>query len=468
MNRRFPASTFVSERLLQCLWQDQSFDPQRFRSVHNQRIAILEPGVWNCDAGPDFVHALIQVEDAPPIMGDVEIHLRPTGWFQHRHHLDRLYRRVILHVALEDDGQLPIYHLANNANAITQAALRPALRQDIQDLAQTIDLWAYPFGHPRTVRPCRNVLNEMSPLDRQAFLEAAGMERFEKKIQRLALWIGVCGWPEAVLRALFDTLGYRDNRGCMRALFDRRFHLAFDHPLTEEEEIAVHLGIAGLLPRSLPHPADAAACARRYHQICWRLEILPAEPHLNWCRHNVRPANSPHRRVVAAALLYHDFERLWDHARQELLESALRPPVHTPAPPSIRDPFWDHRSGWDTAPSDRPTALIGAPRWLEILGNVLLPAAALHSDITEEAALGYAARRCFQALPPAATNRRLKEAITRLLPQTRQPPSTQRLPFIQQQGLLEIFMETCLQARAPCSDCRLNRLIEQWYGPDPD
>jgi hypothetical protein len=465
MQRHYPRQAPVNERLLQCIWQDRMYAADRLCSVHGQAITVIRPGTWNCEAGPDFTGALIQVGNDSPLMGDVEIHICPTGWFQHRHHLDDLYRRVILHVALKDDGQVPIYHLASNSAPITQAGLEPALQWEIEELARTIDLWAYPYGRPRAPVPCRNILTGMPAPERQAFLEAAGMARFEKKIQRLAAWIGPFGWPDAILRALFDTLGYRKNRQQMRLLFDLRNGLEIDKPVREQEEIAIEFGLAGLLPSSLPALPDAADLARGYHRICWEYGIVPASPPIEWSRQNVRPANSPMRRIAAAALLFHIFSTFWDRFQEEILGLALDAPARAPTVPNLQDPFWNHRSDWDANPCVRRMALVGSGRWLEMLGNVLLPAVALNADIEGLDTLGIAARRCFQSLPPAAANKRLKEALNRLLPPGRLPCRPGPSSFIEQQGLLEIFMDTCLQARVPCEDCRLNTLLEQWDGP---
>jgi hypothetical protein len=251
----------------------------------------------------------------------------------------------------------------------------------------------------------------------------------------------------------------------MRLLFDLRNGLEIDKPVREQEEIAIEFGLAGLLPSSLPALPDAADLARGYHRICWEYGIVPASPPIEWSRQNVRPANSPMRRIAAAALLFHIFSTFWDRFQEEILGLALDAPARAPTVPNLQDPFWNHRSDWDANPCVRRMALVGSGRWLEMLGNVLLPAVALNADIEGLDTLGIAARRCFQSLPPAAANKRLKEALNRLLPPGRLPCRPGPSSFIEQQGLLEIFMDTCLQARVPCEDCRLNTLLEQWDGP---
>ena len=59
---------------------------------------ILEPGRRNGGPGPDFLRARIQFPDGIIKVGDVEIHCRTGGWYQHGHRWDGRYSNVILHI----------------------------------------------------------------------------------------------------------------------------------------------------------------------------------------------------------------------------------------------------------------------------------------------------------------------------------------------------------------------------------
>lgn len=107
----YPAADF-SERHLQCVWYDARWRPQRLTTRTGEPVEVDDPGVWNVEAGPDFLGAVLRLgSDRRRIEGDVEIHLRPADWKQHRHAGDSRYKRVKVHVtyypgALEP-GQLP-------------------------------------------------------------------------------------------------------------------------------------------------------------------------------------------------------------------------------------------------------------------------------------------------------------------------------------------------------------------------
>ena len=66
------------------------------------RIEVLDPGVLNVHAGPDFFAAKVRIDDLLWV-GAVEIHHASSEWHQHHHDTDPAYRSVILHVVEQDN-----------------------------------------------------------------------------------------------------------------------------------------------------------------------------------------------------------------------------------------------------------------------------------------------------------------------------------------------------------------------------
>ena len=65
-------------------------------------ILVIHTGAWNRFApGPDFRNACIRIGELT-WFGDVEIHVKASDWFKHKHHLDPNYQNVILHVVMEN------------------------------------------------------------------------------------------------------------------------------------------------------------------------------------------------------------------------------------------------------------------------------------------------------------------------------------------------------------------------------
>ena len=92
----------MPEILLHYIWQRELFRSFPQVTTNGQRIEVLSVGIHNTDAGPDFSNAHIRVQqpDGSWIdwVGNIEIHVRASDWFKHRHHLDSAYDNIILHV----------------------------------------------------------------------------------------------------------------------------------------------------------------------------------------------------------------------------------------------------------------------------------------------------------------------------------------------------------------------------------
>src|SRR6185369_12121052 len=88
------------EKLLQKIWLRRDFDSSSARLIDGRSIEVIHPGKWNLLGGPDFRGARLRMGDAPPITGDVELHLHASDWVAHAHAADRAYDGVVLHVVL--------------------------------------------------------------------------------------------------------------------------------------------------------------------------------------------------------------------------------------------------------------------------------------------------------------------------------------------------------------------------------
>lgn len=92
----------MKEAFLQYVWKNGLFDHMNMRTETNEDIEILSLGVYNTNSGPDFINAKIRIDDTI-WAGNVEIHVRASDWFKHKHQLDKSYNNVILHVVDDFD-----------------------------------------------------------------------------------------------------------------------------------------------------------------------------------------------------------------------------------------------------------------------------------------------------------------------------------------------------------------------------
>ena len=75
------------EALLQYCWKHRIFPTPTFTAADGREIEVIDPGLQNFDAGPDFFNAKIRIA-GETWAGNVEIHTRREEWYAHGHDRD--------------------------------------------------------------------------------------------------------------------------------------------------------------------------------------------------------------------------------------------------------------------------------------------------------------------------------------------------------------------------------------------
>lgn len=77
---------------MQYIWEYRLWNPSSMTTNDGRRVRIIDPGLRNTDAGPDFFNAKIEI-DGYVWAGNVEIHYRASDWKRHGHDRDRRMTR---------------------------------------------------------------------------------------------------------------------------------------------------------------------------------------------------------------------------------------------------------------------------------------------------------------------------------------------------------------------------------------
>ena len=92
----------MKEDLLHFVWKYRLYDSSHLTTTGGEPIQVIQPGIYNTDAGADFTNARIRIADVL-LAGNVEIHVDEKDWYTHHHDDDKAYNNVILHVVYEDN-----------------------------------------------------------------------------------------------------------------------------------------------------------------------------------------------------------------------------------------------------------------------------------------------------------------------------------------------------------------------------
>ena len=284
------------ERLLQAIWQHQRLQRDQLKTTDGQSVRVLHPGFASVEGGPDFRGAVIQIGDAAPRSGDVEIDLRISGWHAHGHDRNPGFKNVMLHVVWDDTRPLP--------NAPPVLPLNHSLDAPLAELGLWLENES-PRVLPENLRgQCCTVLRELDETRQGKILAAAAGVRFQAKAAqfprpRPARRLGAGALGRLVPRARLQTQRLADAKsGGITLLWSPGADTAFALQ-------ARLLGVSGLLPAELTRSQKADDGYLRRVWDCWWRErdefsdcILPRAV---WKFHGLRPANHPQRRLALAA-----------------------------------------------------------------------------------------------------------------------------------------------------------------------
>ena len=440
----------IDEHFVQTVWDEQRFINFDLKSTDGRSIQVLKPGFWNSDEGPDFVHAELVI-DGDLHAGDVEIHTNSSGWYNHKHHLDPRYNRVILHVVyLNDDINLRTR--LQNGKRIPTLEILNRLDAPIGDLFDERKA-----SQETPINKCR-VTGETLKIEHvQSIFDDLGQERLQEKTDVMRNQIVGVDFEQLLYQGIMEALGYTKNSKPFRELA-QRVPLSEIRGKSDESVQAILFGAAGLLPSQSQQTIEWDEEDRRFIE---RLESNweSAEQHKSpthmaaeqWHFAKMRPANYPSRRIPAIAqiisrcqdTLMMDFLPLIEGAatvNQRALARIRRRLQErlTPAPSG----YWENHSHFGKGIPQRGAALIGADRANDIIVNKLLPITLLWAEQSQSLTLTEAVQRLYDSYPKLQENRFTQQIEAQIFSQE-QPIKLISPSAKKQQGAIYLHKNFC-------------------------
>ncbi len=426
----------LTEAQLTSLWRGRRFPDGALVTRSGVPVRVIFQGRAGRGPGPDFRGAVIAGPSGVPLRGDVELHVRASHFRAHGHHTDGAYRNVVLHVVFEDDGGADTALPGGGSAPVI--ALAPWVARRAGELQRWLErplLWR---------EPCHDAVMRMGAGGVGTALDAEGDRRFDAKVARMRESVRASGVEAALYEGLLEALGYGGNAPQMLALarllpWARLRDRAGGQPLDGE---ALLLGSAGLLPSQRGHrgPLEPHVDAL---EAAFARARLPSLPPGTWKLWGVRPENAPARRIAAAAAL---LQRLGDPAALLAIVDAAT--VNEAIAPLLisASGYWLTHHEVCVGACRLPPAFVGRSRALEVIINVVLPAASASGD----PALDARARALYARLPRPAVYGATKFIEAALASEGIRVPVNAR----RAQGLLELQRNWCTQNG--CGRCPLS------------
>ncbi len=95
----------MEEKYLQNLWKHKSIPVVNQMLTNGDKVTVLDYGRFNTGEGPDFLYAKVDINGII-FFGHIEIHLKSSDWYRHKHQFDANYNTVVLHVVYEHDKKI--------------------------------------------------------------------------------------------------------------------------------------------------------------------------------------------------------------------------------------------------------------------------------------------------------------------------------------------------------------------------
>jgi len=433
----FPPQRIPSELELQARWFAGDFG-KHFVTTSSDKIDIVQFGTWNREAGADFSDAAIRINGGEPARGCIEIDLTDRSWETHGHATNPAFEETVLHIFVEKSDREFFTRTKSNRN-VPQVCIDPTVLPN----AFSANI---PLARPGR---CQSPLKDLQEERTKSVLDAAAQFRLQQKAARIRRKTENHDGDEALFQELAAALGYKENK-LPFTLIAQRLELKLLRKKPDDVE-AMLFGLAGFL--EAPDLAVFKRSTREYVRKLWdrwwphrdamQRIILPAKV---WRLSGTRPLNHPQRRLAALSKMVSE----WSQFRRMLgRKSAVRASNFFS---ELDHPFWNFHYTLTSEASPKKMALIGESRVAEILANVLFPFW-LSQDIEVWPA--------YAQLPARLSNRRLETAATRLF--GNDPRRKQFLRTVaNQQGLLQIYEDFCMQDNSDCAQCPFPEQMRKW------
>lgn len=413
------------EELLHYAWKFKLYDTSDLQTGRGEKLEIIDVGMPNTDAGPDFFNAKITIDDKK-WAGNVEIHRTSDEWFRHKHDSDTAYNSVILHVV--EKITRPIYN--QKGQEIPQMALLVP--------EKVIRNWDYLMHNSRKIA-CFDTIASIPKISVNSWINALALERLERKTHDIYRHLERYNnsWEETLYVLLARNFGF----GLNSDEFER---LALSLPLNYIKKHsdnllqieALFFGQAGMLESDIAHDTYFEALQQEYHFLRHKFQLKPLT-NIHFKSLRVRPQGFPQVRIAELAALMQQSEGLFTQILEKENYETIRMLFQADA-----SEYWQTHFTFGK-PTSRNTKFLGDNSLNTLLINTVAPILFAYGKKTGES------KYCDRALHILES---VKAERNRIVTDFKEAGITAKNAF-DTQALIQLYNEYCRTRK--CLYCRI-------------
>lgn len=411
------------------LWENKLLQAD-LQTTDGEKLEIVHAGFRNQHAGPDFSQARVKIGKTL-WAGNVEVHLNESDWYKHRHHLDKAYDNIILHVVYQAD------------KAVYNHARKKIPCLEVKGKFDSSILLNYrAFIDSKRWIACENMLKNVQAFSWMSWIDRMVAERLEEKTKRVLAIFEQCGndWEETLYRSLMINFGFHTNEAAFEQLSRiLPLHLLLRHADQLFQLEALLLGQAGFLEAELSEEYPL-----KLQQEFWFLSqkygLKPMDS-ASWRFLRLRPANFPGLRLAQLAALVHKNGQIFSKILQAKDAVAIRSlfKVKTSA-------YWDDHYRFGKS-SSRKAKTLGDDAISLLMINSVVHILFAYGHYNRQAIYSDKALGLLESLK--AENNQIVRGFAKA--------GIQAVNALQSQGLLHLKKNYCKPKN--CLECRIGQIL---------
>ena len=291
----------MNEKLMQFIWQGRFMRNGPYYTIDGSLLEVFFPGTHNFNQGPDFLNARIKI-GITEWAGNIELHVRASDWYKHRHEQDLNFRNIILHIVWIND-QAIIDHLGKPIHCFCmQAYVSQILLERYQDL-----LVGNAF-----LKPCHSYLPAMKLLQWVSWKERLVLERLEKRSKKIIQWYQEArqDWETVTWWVLASNMGLKVNEALFESVARTiSLKVLANHRNQIHQLESLLMGQANLL--NLPFEESYPRLLQKEYAFLkkkYRLQQVSSQPAFL----RMRPASFPSIRLAQLAAILQRTDHFFD------------------------------------------------------------------------------------------------------------------------------------------------------------